>query len=68
MKITRISIYKTHLPYVGGEFTPCGENYMVTHFAATTPEEFLINSTDIPGLGVEPDFDSVGDPIAVYEI
>lgn len=61
MKITRISIYKTHLPYVGGayiwgagnaiksaiasvvvvetdagitgcgEFTPCGENYMVAH-------------------------------------
>ncbi len=61
MKITRISVYRTHLPYVGGvygwgrgnridtavasvvvvdtdaglqgcgEFTPCGENYMVAH-------------------------------------
>ena len=61
MKITKISVYKTHLPYVGGiyawgagnkidvamasvvvvetdagltgcgEFTPCGENYMVAH-------------------------------------
>lgn len=61
MKITRISIYKTDLPYVGGsygwgagnaittamasvvvidtdagisgcgEFTPCGENYMIAH-------------------------------------
>ncbi len=61
MKITRISVYKTHLPYVGGtylwgagnaiktaiasvvvvetdagitgcgEFTPCGENYMIAH-------------------------------------
>ena len=61
MKITGISIFKTHLPYVGGsygwgagnaietamasvvvvktdaglngcgEFTPCGENYMVAH-------------------------------------
>lgn len=61
MKITRISIYKTGLPYVGGEyvwgagnaiavaqasvvvietdaglsgcgeFTPCGENYMIAH-------------------------------------
>lgn len=61
MKITRISVYKTDLPYVGGrygwgagnaittaiasvvvietdagisgcgEFTPCGENYMVAH-------------------------------------
>jgi L-alanine-DL-glutamate epimerase-like enolase superfamily enzyme len=61
MKITRISLYKTNLPYVGGtyvwgagnsitaavanvvvietdagisgcgEFTPCGENYMVAH-------------------------------------
>ena len=61
MKITKISVYKTHLPYVGGvyawgagnkievaqasvvvvetdagltgcgEFTPCGENYMIAH-------------------------------------
>ena len=61
MKITRIRIFKTHLPYVGGvyawgagnrietamasvvvidtdaglqgcgEFTPCGENYMIAH-------------------------------------
>lgn len=61
MKITRISLYKTELPYVGGayawgagntisvarasvitvetdagltgcgEFTPCGENYMIAH-------------------------------------
>ena len=61
MKITRLTVYKTHLPYVGGtygwgagnaistaissvvvletdsglsgcgEFTPCGENYMVAH-------------------------------------
>jgi L-alanine-DL-glutamate epimerase-like enolase superfamily enzyme len=60
MKITRISVYKTQLPYVGGtyswgagnaiktamasvvvetdagitgcgEFTPCGENYMIAH-------------------------------------
>ena len=61
MKIIKISVYKTHLPYVGGvyvwgagnkievamasvvvvetdagltgcgEFTPCGENYMVAH-------------------------------------
>jgi len=63
----------------------------VAHFAASTPEEFLINSTDLynyntrstgiggptvrdgklyapdtPGLGVEPDYDSLGDPISVY--
>ena len=43
MKITRIAIHRTHLPYVGGaygwgagisgcgEFTPYGENYMVAN-------------------------------------
>ncbi len=64
----------------------------LAHFAASTPEEFLINSTDLhnyvigttatpppltkdgrlyapnaPGLGVEPDFESLGDPVAVHE-
>ena len=63
----------------------------VAHFAASTPPEYLINSTDLmnyntrstgiggahakdgklfapdtPGLGVEPDFESLGDPVAVY--
>ena len=71
----------------GGEIATAA----VAHFAASTPEEFLINSTDLhnyntrstgiggpttangklyatdtPGLGVEPDFDSLGDPVAVY--
>jgi len=46
VKITRVRVFKTDLPYVGGavvvldtdaglqgcgEFTPCGENYMVAH-------------------------------------
>ena len=77
MKITRIRIFKTDLPYVGGayvwgagnaievakasvvvidtdaglqgcgEFTPCGENYMIAHFAASTPAEYLQNTTDL---------------------
>lgn len=71
----------------GGEITSSA----VAHFAASTPEEFLINSTDLhnyntrstgiggptvkdgklyatdtPGLGVEPDFDSLGAPVAIY--
>ncbi len=63
----------------------------LAHFAASTPAEMLVNTTDLhnyntrstgrpapetangklfasdaPGLGVEPDFDSLGDPVAVY--
>lgn len=63
----------------------------VAHFAASTPEEFLQNTTDLhnyhkdstgrpapptrdgrlyapdaPGLGVEPDLGSLGEPVAVY--
>ena len=70
----------------GGEITTAA----VAHFAASTPEDYLINSTDLmnyntrstgiggptskdgklyasdtPGLGVEPDFDSLGDPTLV---
>ena len=71
----------------GGEITSSA----VAHFAASTPEDYLINSTDLhnyntrstgiggprvedgklyapdtPGLGVEPDYDSLGDPVAIY--
>ncbi|MEZ5924628.1 MAG: mandelate racemase/muconate lactonizing enzyme family protein [Hyphomicrobiaceae bacterium] len=71
----------------GGEITTAA----VAHLAASTPAEFLINSTDLhnyntrstgrpgpatrdgklfasdaPGLGVEPDLESLGAPIAVY--
>lgn len=63
----------------------------LAHFAASTPEEMLINSTDLmnyvtqstgiggpttadgklfatdtPGLGVTPDFESLGAPVATY--
>ncbi len=73
----------------GGEITSAA----VAHFAASTPEEYLINSTDLfnyntrstgiggptvkdgklyatdtPGLGVEPDYDALGDPVAVYRL
>ena len=68
----------------GGEITTAA----VAHFAASTPEEYLVNSTDLmnyntastgiggafakdgklyapdtPGLGVEPDFAALGDPV-----
>jgi len=71
----------------GGEITTA----VVAHFAASTPEEFLINSTDlhhyntrstgvggpttangklypgdVAGLGVEPDFQSLGSAVAIY--
>ena len=71
----------------GGEITTSA----VAHFATSTPQEYLVNSTDLhnyntrstgiggphvkdgklyasdtPGLGVEPDFESLGDPIAIY--
>ena len=73
----------------GGEITSAA----VAHFAASTPEDYLVNSTDLhnyntrstgiggplvkegklyatdtPGLGVEPDYDSLGDPTAVYKL
>ncbi len=73
----------------GGEITTAA----VAHLAASTPQEMLINSTDLhnynigstgkpgphtqngklfasdtPGLGVEPDFESLGEPVAVYGV
>lgn len=73
----------------GGEIT----SSVVAHFAASTPSEYLVNSTDLhnyntastgiggpsvrdgrlfasdqPGLGVEPDFDALGDPVATYTL
>jgi len=71
----------------GGEITSA----VISHFAASTPAEFFINTTDLhsynleptgtpepkteggklyasdqAGLGVEPDFASLGAPVAVY--
>ena len=71
----------------GGEITSA----VVAHFAASTPSEYLQNTTDlmnyntrstgiggawsergrlyapdVPGLGVTPDFDSLGPPVAEY--
>ena len=71
----------------GGEIATAA----VAHFAASTPQEFLVNSTDLmnyntrstgigrpvvadgklyatnhPGLGVTPNYENLGDPVAVY--
>ena len=65
---------------------------VMLHASASTPPEFLYNTTDlhnynvettgtpgpqtrdgklfasdVPGLGVEADLDSLGDPVAIYE-
>lgn len=73
----------------GGEIT----SSVVAHFAASTPPEYLQNTTDLmnyntrstgiggpatangklyapdtPGLGVTPDFESLGAPVATYEV
>ncbi len=73
----------------GGEITSSA----VAHFAASTPNEFLQNTTDLmnyntrstgvggpvakdgklyatdaPGLGVSPDYQSLGPPVAEYEL
>ena len=72
----------------GGEITTA----VISHFAASTPQDFLVNTTDLhsynaeptgnpapktqngklfasnaPGLGVEPDFTSLGEPIAIHQ-
>ena len=71
----------------GGEITSA----VVAHFAASTPSDYLVNSTDLmnyntrstgkggawtadgklfapnaPGLGVVPDFETLGEPVAEY--
>ena len=78
---------------VGAEDTWGGEiaSTTLSHFAASTPAEYLQNSTDLmnyvtrstgidgayakdgllfapdsPGLGVKPDFESLGDPVAQW--
>ncbi|MEM7302747.1 MAG: enolase C-terminal domain-like protein [Pseudomonadota bacterium] len=91
-KLVRDFLVENRIPVVsedtwGGEITSAA----VAHFAASTPSDYLINSTDlfnyntrstgiggptvkdgklyasdVPGLGVEPDFNSLGDPVAVY--
>ncbi len=93
-KARRVSDYlvENRIPVVaedtwGGEIASA----TVAHFAASTPEDYLVNSTDLmnyntrstgiggawakdgrlyapdtPGLGVRPDLDSLGAPVAVY--
>ena len=91
-RIMRDYLVEHRIPVVA-EDTWGGEIVTATlaHFAASTPEEFLVNATDLhtyntrstgrpgpatqdgrlyasdaPGLGVEPDFESLGAPVAVY--
>jgi hypothetical protein len=55
MKITRIRIYKKALPYSSGTYVWGAEVRNGKLFA-----------TDAPGLGVQPDFESLGMPVAIY--
>ncbi len=45
-------------------------NYNTAHTGTPGPRthEGKLYAPDTPGLGVEPDFDSLGDPVAVYDI
>ncbi|MEM6589229.1 MAG: enolase C-terminal domain-like protein [Pseudomonadota bacterium] len=91
---TRDYLIDNRIPVVaedtwGGEITSAA----LAHFATSTPEEYLINSTDLmayntrstgiggpttangklyatdtPGLGVTPDFESLGDPVCDYKL
>jgi len=93
-RLVRDYLVENRIPVVsedtwGGEITSAA----VAHFAASTPEDFLINSTDLhhyntrstgiggptvsegklypgeePGLGVEPDYDSLGDPVEIFTL
>ncbi len=93
-RLVRDFLVENRIPVVsedtwGGEIATAA----VAHFAASTPEDYLVNSTDLhnyntastgiggprvkdgklyasdePGLGVTPDFDSLGDPLAVYQL
>ncbi|MEM7564164.1 MAG: enolase C-terminal domain-like protein [Pseudomonadota bacterium] len=92
-RIVRDYLVANRIPIIG-EDTWGGEITTATlaHFAASTPDEFLVNTTDLhsyniettgtpaprtengllfaddrPGHGVEPDFDSLGDPVALYQ-
>lgn len=54
MKITRILFYQTGHPYVGGAYVRGVGNAIetaiasvVAHFAASTPPEYLQNTTDL---------------------
>ena len=91
-RVVRDFLVANRMPVVcedtwGGEITTA----TLAHFAASTPAEMLVNTTDLhsynvettgipapltdggklyaadtPGHGVEPDFDSLGDPVEVY--
>ena len=56
MKITRIRLYKTDLPYIGGSYGRGGGIAMNGRLYAP----------GTPGLGAIPDFENFGAPIAEY--
>ena len=109
MKITRIRLFRKQPGYARGAcargrgnaidddsgLSGCAKSTTakLARFAASTPVEFLVDTTDLhgyndeytgtprsrmgygrlyaadtPGLGAEPDFDSLGDPVAMYSL
>ena len=90
MKITRIAIHRTHLPYAGGAYGWGAGNAI--EVAQSTPRRLLrcaldprsmvstriaefdapvINggatAPDLPGLGVTPNQNAIGAPVAIYD-
>ena len=64
LKITRISIYRKDLTYVGGQYV-WGRGNVIEVGKSTIVN--IETDSGLSGVGVEPDFDSLGDPVAVYE-
>ena len=68
MKITRVSIYSVDLPTKGGSQRRRERNSPAANAtsSASPVKDGRLYAPDAPGLGVEPDLESLGRPIAVY--
>ena len=68
MKIVRISVFRKQLHYARGAYIWGRGNVNVETTGKPPPrtENGLLYASDLPGHGVEPDYDSLGDAVAVY--
>lgn len=61
MKTIGIRVYRKTLTYLRDSYA-CGRDNVISCDSST----IVVFDTDTPGQGVEPDYDSPGDPVAVY--